>query len=175
MANRHGTTRSPHYSMGSGADQPVARIVVLLLLLVPLGTAYYIVNSVMHAPPSPVGQQLASFDPHTLFSNQGTDFLPTPVAVIPANAKAAPAAPSSGEAAPDTSSPTEQVKVANTGGIGAVLRASPATGAPVGSLRDGQVLTVLGHQSVNGDDWVNVQTQSGQKGWVYGRLVGPAQ
>ena len=81
-----------------------------------------------------------------------------------------------GTSADDPSAdPTETVKVANTGGVGAILRADPPSGRQVAGLRDGQVLKVLERRTVDDSEWVHVKTDSGADGWIFGRLVAPAQ
>lgn len=68
----------------------------------------------------------------------------------------------------------ERVVIGNTGGLGAVLRADPVSGRPVGALRDQQVLDVLERRSVPGSgDWVRVRTADGTEGWVTGIVARP--
>lgn len=169
--------RGPSRAPASGVDRAAARVVALLLLAIPVLAVWYVVTQVLHAPPSAETQQLATLDPRTLFGSDNADFLPTPVAAIPADKNTGPPAPAASEAnGGDTDSGTaEQVKVANTGGLGAILRSDPPKGRQVAALREGQVLQVIEHQTVDGDDWVHVRTQDGTEGWVYGRLVGPVQ
>jgi hypothetical protein len=69
----------------------------------------------------------------------------------------------------------ERVKVANTGGAGAILRADPPKGRQVGALRDGTVLEVLEHKDIDGSEWLNVKTPDGTQGWVFSRLVAAAE
>ncbi len=165
---RHVTTRSPRYALGS-ADAATARVVVLLLLVVPVLVAVVLV-SVQPRDASETARQIASFNPRSLFSEEGRRFLPPPVAAIPPEQDAGPPVPAAGEPAANAA----RVKVADTGGVGAVLRAAPRTGRQVAALRDGQVLEVLERQAVDDDVWLRVRTQNGVEGWVYGRLVGPA-
>jgi len=69
----------------------------------------------------------------------------------------------------------ERIVIGNTGGLGAVLRADPVSGAPVAALRDQQVLDVLEHRDVPGSgDWVHVRTADGREGWVTGVVARPA-
>lgn len=171
--NRRANNQTPRYASGD-TDLPMARLVALVLLLVPITAGYIVIQAWREAPSSAV-QELASFDPRSLVSDTSSDFLPTPVAALPAQVNSGPPAPAAAENnTDDNSSPVETVKVANTGGLGVVVRADPPAGRPVGTVRDGQTLTVLEHQNVNGDDWLRVQTPDGTEGWVYGRLVGPA-
>src|ERR671930_633407 len=123
VRSQHATTRSPRYSHGPGADLPIARLVVLCLLGVPL-LAYLIIQSVAHEGPSPEAQQLASLNPRTLFSDNTPHFLPTPVAALPPVEDTGPPAPAADEPSADSGG-AELVKIANTGGVGAILRANP--------------------------------------------------
>ena len=95
------------------------------------------------------------------------------MAAIAAETNAGPPAPSADEQAP--ASPSEQVKIANTGGVGAILRADPPKGRQVAALRDGTVLQVIEHQTLaDGSEWLHVRTADGVEGWVYSRLVATA-
>jgi hypothetical protein len=67
------------------------------------------------------------------------------------------------------------VKVANTGGDGAILRADPPRGRQVAALRDGTVLDVIEHRQMpDGSEWLHVRTPDGVEGWVFSRLTAPA-
>jgi hypothetical protein len=102
--------------------------------------------------------------------------LPTPVAAIPPDANAGPPPPSADDTAAAPSDTTgEQVKIANTGGLGAILRSDPPKGRQVAALRDGTVLDVIEHQDVDGSEWLHVRTPDGTEGWVFSKLVAPAQ
>ncbi len=162
----HATTRSARYALGPGADLPLARIVALLLVLLPIG-AWFVVSNVARAGPSPEAQEIAAFNPRTIFADNTPHFLPTPVAAIPPEGNAGPAAsePSAGDAN------VERVRVANTGGAGAILRADPPKGRQVAGLRDGALLQVIEHQEVDGSEWLHVKTADGVDGWVFSRLV----
>ncbi len=170
MANRtsHATTRSARYSLGPGADLPVARIVALLLILLPIG-AWVVVSNVARSGPSPEAQEIANFNPRTVFTDTTPHFLPTPVAALPPEANAGPPAPAAFDQA--AGEPAERVKVANTGGAGAILRGEPPRGQQVAGLRDGTVLQVLEHRDVDGSEWLRVKTNEGVEGWVFSRLV----
>ncbi len=168
----HVTTRSANYSLGPGADLPIARIVAVLLLILPL-FAYWVITREAKAGPSEAAIQIANFDPKKAFADNTPHFLPKPVAAMPADADAGPPAPAASEDTPaDTA---EHVKVANTGGAGAILRADPPRGRQLAALRDGQVLEVLERQTVADSEWLRVRTSEGLEGWIFGRLVGPAQ
>src|SRR5438874_11710974 len=165
----HATTRSPRYALGPGAELPIARIVAVLLILLPVG-AVFLASNIARLGPSQGAQEIASFNPRAIFSDNTPHFLPTPVAALPAEANAGPPAPSADEQAS-----TERVKVANTGGAGAILRADPPRGRQVTALRDGMVLQVLDHQQLpDGSEWLHVRTNEGAEGWVFSRLVAPA-
>jgi hypothetical protein len=172
VPTQHVTTRSSRYSLGPGADLPIARLVVLLMLAVAIGAFVFIRREVRETP-SPETQQLGGLNPRSLLQDNTPHFLPTPVAAIPPDQSAGPPAAAAAEDSAAAGG-GEQVKVVNTGGAGAILRAEPPRGRQVAALRDGQVLRVIERQSDDPDAWVHVKTQDGTEGWVYGRLVGPA-
>jgi SH3 domain-containing protein len=151
---------------------PVARIVALLLILLPIG-AYFVVTNIAKAGPSQEARDIANFNPRAMFSDNTPHFLPTPVAALAPEVNAGPPAPAASEQTAEAA-PTERVKVANTGGAGAILRADPPKGRQVAALRDGTVLQVLEHQDVGGSEWLHIQTPDGVQGWVFSRLVAPA-
>ena len=162
----HATTRSERYALGPGADLPVARIVAILLIVLPL-LAVWLVFKAATAGPSPAAAEVASFDPRSVFSDSTPHFLPTPVAALPPDVNSGPPPP-----AQDEQPATEQVKVANTGGVGAILRAEPQTGKQVSALRDGTALKVVEHRTLpDGSEWLHVKTQEGVEGWIFSRLV----
>jgi hypothetical protein len=154
-----------------GADLPIARAIALLVILLPI-VAWFVVGNFVKVGPSPGGSDVANLDPRTmLFADTTTHFLPTPVAALPAVANVGPPAPAADEHTAG-STPSERVKIANTGGVGAILRAEPPKGRVVAALRDGTVLQVLEHRKVDdGADWLRVRTPDGAEGWVFSRLV----
>jgi hypothetical protein len=167
----HATTRSPRYSLGPGADLPIARIVAVLLIVLPIG-AVWLVSNVAKAPPSEAANEVATFDPRAVLSDQTPHFLPTPVAALPPETNSGPPAPASDEQTAPAVAQPEQVKVANTGGAGAILRADPPKGRQVAALRDGTVLQVIEHQHLpDGSEWLHVRTAEGAEGWIYGLLT----
>jgi hypothetical protein len=169
----HATTRSARYALGPGAELPIARIVAILLILLPIG-AIWVVSNVARAGPSPAAIEIANFNPKTIFADNTPHFLPTPVAALPAESNAGPPAPADVEQAP--AADVERVKIANTGGVGAILRADPPRGRQVAALRDGTVLQVIEHQQLpDGSEWLHVKTAEGAEGWVFSRLVAPAE
>lgn len=171
----HATTRSARYALGPGADLPIARIVAFLLILLPIGALWMVVNAARQGP-SPAAIEIANFNPKSLLQDSTPHFLPTPVAAIPPDANAGPPSPAADDQAAAAASNTgEVVKVANTGGVGAILRADPPKGPQVAALRDGTVLQVIERQTLSdGSEWLHVQTPDGAQGWVFSRLVGPA-
>ena len=173
MASRagHATTRSPRYALGPGADLPIARIVALLLILLPLG-ALLVISNLAKAPPSEEAKEIASFNPRQLLADNTPHFLPTPVAALPPETNAGPPPPAAAEAAPQDAT-GELVKVANTGGAGAILRTDPPRGRQVTGLRDGTQLQVLEHRQVDDAEWLRVRTPDGTEGWIFSRLVAP--
>src|SRR5712692_11641101 len=168
----HATTRSARYALGPGADMPVARIVALLLILLPIG-AYFVVSNIAKAGPSQEAKDIANFNPRAVFSDNTPHFLPTPVAALPPELNSGPPAPAASEQSASTAATIERVKVANTGGAGAILRADPPKGRQVAALRDGTVLQVLEHQDVAGSEWLNVKTPDGIEGWIFSKLIAP--
>jgi hypothetical protein len=171
----HPTTRSPRYSLGPGADLPVARIVALLLILLPIG-AWFVISTIVKAPPSQEAVDLANFNPRAMFSDSTPHFLPPPVVAIPAQVNAGPPAPAADEQTAVVDAPVERVKVANTGGVGAILRADPPVGRQVTGLRDGTLLQVLEHRQFDdGTEWLRVKTPDGTEGWVFSRLVAASE
>ena len=176
MRPGHATTRSPRYALGPDLDLPIARIVVVLLIVLGIA-AFWVASNLATAGPSPEAEQIASFNPKTAFTDQTPHFLPTPVAALPAQDDAGPPAPAEGEQpqAPAPAASVERVKVTNTGGVGAILRADPPRGRQVGNLRDGTVLQVIEHQQLpDGSEWLHVRTPDGAEGWIFSRLVAAA-
>jgi hypothetical protein len=168
----HATTRSARYVLGPGADLPIARIVAILLIVLPIVAVWVAINAAK-AGPSPAAEEIASFDPKSVLTDNTPHFLPTPVAALPPSANSGPPAPAADDpAAAPQATTVEHVKVANTGGAGAILRAEPPKGKQVAALRDGTVLTVIERQTLpDGSEWVHVQTPDGADGWVFSRLL----
>jgi Bacterial SH3 domain len=168
------TTRSPRYALGPGADLPVARIVAVVLILLPI-VAWFVITNILKAGPSQAAVDLANFNPRSVLSDNTPHFLPPPVAAIPAEANAGPPAPTTAEQA-SADAAVEHVKVANTGGVGAILRADPPKGRQVGALRDGTLLQVVEHRQLDdGTEWLRVRTPDGAEGWVFSKLVAPSE
>src|SRR5690349_276547 len=102
VRTQHVTTRSPRYSLGPGADLPIARLVVLFLLVVPV-VAFMLVSNMAKAGPSDEAKQIAAINPRQLFADNTPHFLPTPVAAIAPEQGAGPPAPAAQEpTTPDT-------------------------------------------------------------------------
>jgi hypothetical protein len=150
--------------------------VALVLILLPIGAVWFIVSNLTAPGPSSAAVEITTFNPGSFLVDSTPHFLPTPVAALPAepDASASAAAASGANGAAAESAPVEQVKIANTGGDGAILRADPPKGPRVAVLRDGTVLHVLEHrQLADGSEWLRVQTSDGVEGWVFAPLVAP--
>lgn len=175
--------RSARYAAARGDgwyDLSIARVFALLLLAVPLVAGYWLVRGGAFSSGADAGtsesvlaKQVASINPKSLLSEDTRRFLPPPVAALPPETNAGPPVPNAGDAGAGSPAAREKVKVANTGGVGAVLRAAPQTGQRVASLRDGQSLEIMERQNVGEDEWLKVRTPEGAEGWIYGRLVAP--
>ncbi len=162
-AKRLVTTRNAQYALGN-TDRTAFWVAMGLVLLVPLMLALGINDFFLGHDTPDVARQLASTNPRSLVST-GEDthhFLPPPVPALPAQPRAS---------APET--PAERARVANTGGVGAVLRAEPQTGRQIASLREGDLLQVLEKRAVGDADWLHVRTTQGAEGWISGTLVTP--
>src|SRR5947209_13054151 len=171
IATRH----HRQYRLGPGLERPIGRVVVVLLL-VTLLAVLPLASSLAGLGPSEQAQRFAHLSPRQLLGEGTSHFLPTPIAALAPEANAGPPAPAAAEStSEDTAVGAEQVKVANTGGLGVLLRSDPPSGRLVASLRDGQVLDVLEHQHVGDAEWLRVRTREGTEGWVFARLVGPAR
>jgi hypothetical protein len=166
-----------YYSLGTGGDLPIARIVALLLVLLPLA-AYVVASEQAKEGPSDEALQIAAFNPKQVLADNTPHFLPKPEAALSGDADAGPPPPAQAEpvAAAPPADGVERVKVANTGGVGAMLRDDPPRGRQVAGLRSGQMLEVLEHRTVADSEWLRVRTPDGSvEGWIFARLVGPAQ
>jgi hypothetical protein len=153
-------------------DKLVGRaIAVLLLLLLPVGVWFVVSNMSRDAPATP-SVNIGTLNPQSIFDDGSSRFLPTPVAALPPEVNTGPPAPAADEQSAADDAPSERVKIANTGGVGAILRSDPPTGRQVTALRDGTLLQVLEHRTLNdGTEWLRVRTPDGVEGWVYSRLV----
>jgi uncharacterized protein YgiM (DUF1202 family) len=151
-----------------------AAIVVVLLILV-AGLAG--VNALRSAPrqtaasatPSPerlLPLTVSSPSPAALAS-------PTTPPALPAGPAALPTPiPAPGLAAPAKSGPT--ARIANTGGLGANLRAEPGgNGAVITTIQEGATVRLLGpeQRAADGRLWRQVQDADGRQGWVLGDVV----
>jgi hypothetical protein len=162
---------APPPSGGTGADKLVARGVAVLLLIVPIGV-WFVISNLTREAPAAQSVNVGTLNPQTIFDDGSSRFLPTPVAALPAEVNAGPPAPAADEQAAAADPVSEQVKIANTGGVGAILRTDPPKGRQVAALRDGTQLQVLEHRTVDdGTEWLRVKTPDGTEGWVYSRLV----
>jgi hypothetical protein len=167
----HVTTRSSRYALGPGADLPIARVVAVLLLVLPVA-AWFLATREARQGPSEAAMQIASFNPKQALSDNTPHFLPPPVAAVPADTDAGPPPPAASE--PARADTPDRVKVANTGGVGAILRIEPPRGRQIAALSDGQQLEVLDRQTVDDGEWLHVRTADGTEGWIFSKLVGPA-
>jgi hypothetical protein len=75
-----------------------------------------------------------------------------------------------------TSEPVEYVRVANTGGLGIVLRREPhTTAARVVARAENAVLRVVGpDEQVGGRVWRQVEDAQGNRGWTPAEFLSPA-
>jgi Bacterial SH3 domain len=166
----HATTRSARDALGPGAELPIARIVACLLILLSIAAVWLTFNAA-RAAPSPAASEIAGFDPRSVLTDNSPHFLPTPVAALPPNVNSGPPPPSADEPSAADSAP-QRVKVANTAGVGAILRAEPPTGKQVTALRDGTAMDVLERRTLpDGAVWLHVKTADGTEGWIYSRLT----
>jgi hypothetical protein len=152
---------------GTRPTWTLARFVALALILVPIGLVVMVVNQLR--APTPETPSSSSFSPASVLAESQPHFLPTPVAALKPQPNAGPPAAAADEAA---AAPAERVKVANTGGAGALIRAEPPRGNAVTALRDGTPLQVLDHREVDdGSEWLRVRTPDGTEGWIFSRLT----
>jgi hypothetical protein len=89
--------------------------------------------------------------------------------------------PTAARAAPASTGPTGQarliLRVTNTGGMGARLRAAPSTGADAMTvLPDGATVQALGpaHETAE-QSWQRVRADDGVEGWIAAELLTPAE
>ncbi len=75
-----------------------------------------------------------------------------------------------------TSATTTALRVANTDGAGARLRAAPSRDADsIAVLPDGTVVEALGSERETGDEsWQRVRAEDGAEGWIVSELLAPA-
>jgi Bacterial SH3 domain len=163
----------------------LARVVLVLAFLIPLVVAGYVLralfaparlDAVTVATATVVATAAASSATATAAPTAAPTRTPLPALPPTLVSRAVPAASVAAEA-PSATPPGsgEWVVVANTGGIGGVVRDQPVTGRQVAALREGQRLMVLERSDVNGAEWVHVRTEDGAtEGWVSARIVTPA-
>src|SRR5438876_10451862 len=83
----------------------------------------------------------------------------------------APGTPTTARALAAMPSSSERMRVANTDGVGVVLRKSPRDeDKTTRGLMDGTSVSVLER---TGSDWVHVHADNGQDGWIPTRYVVP--
>lgn len=74
-----------------------------------------------------------------------------------------------------TAPPPHRLVVANTGGIGVVLRSAPQTGSRLTALDDGTLLIEIGPATtVGGEAWLHVRAPDGTEGYVAARYTADA-
>ena len=167
--SRNVAPRARRYGSGP-LDTFGARITAVALLAVPVAGYLWLTGPGDPEQTTAAGALSSYLNPRGLFQEEGRSFLPAPVVALQPDENAAPP-PAADPQAQAAAENAETVRIANTGGIGAVLRVEPPRGQQIGSLRDGQTLQVLERRDVDGEEWVHVRTQNNQEGWVYGRLV----
>ena len=156
----------------------VAGVVLVILLLVLIVVA--IVNNRRGAADATATPPARTATRPAIVASPSTSASARPTVAVSVAPSAAPsAAPSSGapatSAAPSASTGRKFV-VANTGGEGVRLRAEPTTtGQEIAVLPDGHRLTEVGPgRNSDGRDWLNVQDENGNKGWVAAEFTSPA-
>lgn len=151
----------------------VALLAMPVLVVLQLPHLLELAGSVPAPPDTPFATppafRLFDVTPTAVSSSRFSPLDPTPPPTLSPPATRPTAAPT-----PRATATGERIVIGNTGGQGAVLRADPVTGRPVGALRDTQVLDVLEHRNVpGGGDWVHVRTADGLEGWVTGLVARP--
>lgn len=152
----------------------VALVVLLLILIIAA-----IVRGRSGGGSATVTPQRTATRPAIVASPSVATRPPTVAVSVPpstAPTSAAPSAPSSAGASASASAGGRNFVVANTGGDGVKLRAEPATTAQeVAVLADGTRLKEIGPgRNAGGRDWLNVQDEAGNKGWVAAEFTAPA-
>jgi hypothetical protein len=152
----------------------LALLAVPLLVVIELPRFFDLAGSV---PPPAAGITFVTPTPEFSLSNVTPTAASGRVSVLDSAPPPTLAAPQVTATAAPTPQPTatgERIVIANTGGLGAVLRSDPVTGKPVAALREQQVVDVLEHRNVPGSgDWVHVRTSDGTEGWVTGVVAQP--
>jgi hypothetical protein len=108
----------------------------------------------------------------------GADFVGVGKPIIQVAGAAVSAPPTAEALAPEptpsaTSPTTDYDAVIYSGGLGAILRSSPVTGARVDVLQDGNPLQVLERRQTSDGEWVRVRSQGGEEGWLTDRVIEP--
>jgi hypothetical protein len=146
----------------------VRGLAVLMLLSVPILVALNLPRLFDLVPASPSGPAVA-------ITQREPEPLVTTRAKPTATLRPEPTATSTPLPRTATATPVgERGFITNTGGIGAVVRAEPATGPQVGSLREQTPVLVLERRRINGTEWARVRAEQGLEGWVIGVVVRPA-
>ncbi len=164
----------------------MTRVVLVLAFLVPLVLGGYVVRGLLLPSQATLGAgagptRTATAQPTSAAATSAPTAVPTPAAtrtpsLAPTTAPVPTLAPR--PAAQPVASPSppaqETVVIANTGGLGGVLRDQPAVGKQIAALREGQPLTVVERTQVDGAEWVHVRTDNGLDGWISSRIVASA-
>lgn len=149
----------------------VALVILLLLLIV----VAIVRNRSGGATPTVTPTRAVTRSP--IVASPSATLRPTVAVSVPPSA--APSAAASA-AAPTSARPStatgKAYVVGNTGGDGVKLRAEPSTNAQeVAVLPDGHRLTEIGPgRNADGRDWLNVQDENGNRGWVAAEFTTPA-
>jgi Bacterial SH3 domain len=168
-------SNTPQPGLSPDPNLSAGRVVAVLLVVLSVGAVVLIASQIRSAlgTPDSASSSSSALDARSLLGDSSTHFLPTPMVALRADAGAPTVAPEQ----PDASTvaappPPTQVKIANTGGAGAILRADPPRGRQITALREGTVLQVLERRQVDGNgEWLHVRTADGTEGWVFGSLT----
>jgi hypothetical protein len=164
----------------------MTRVVLVLAFLVPLVLGGYVVRSLLLPSQTTLGAgaaptRTATAPPTSARATSAPTALPASAPTrTPAPEPTTPPVPTLAPppAAQPVASPSpsaqETVVVANTGGLGGVLRDQPVVGKQIAALREGQPLTVIERTQVNGAEWVHVRTDTGLDGWISSQIVASA-
>ena len=149
----------------------IQAVVLLLALCIPVGALLVgLPNLLPSSQPSVSASALADlpFAPRPVPTRSLADATSTRRSNIDAAPPPTLAPPTPEAPEPTPTRIVEQAVIANTGGIGAQLRADPVSGQQIGALREGEHVDVLEHRAVGRSEWLRVRTVAGKEGWVFG-------
>jgi hypothetical protein len=154
----------------------VALVVLLLILIVVAIVRGRSGGGTATATPSTTAGRTPSV---IVASPSGTPRATVAVSVAPSAAPSAPAASApaaSASAQASASAAGRAFVIANTDGEGLRMRSEPSTNsAEVTVLPEGARVTEIGPgRNAEGRDWLNVQDENGNKGWVAAEFTAPA-